>query len=248
MKHYLDNLTEIEEPNPKKFKSGNKNKSYNILAVTTGCESDFTLSPPDLVTLSQLGITILNDYSATEPINTLIAPRIMRTEKFLKCLSQVNQIVHPSYITSILKGEEVNVSDYTLEKVLGEKEVNQELGLPAESDGLSKILTSPTKGKVFNGMQINLSSNLNGGAEVITKILQAHGCEEIKVIKSVTAASIKTFIGEKEYLVFIAHKVKDSKAIINFKKLRPQGVVLDWDWCVKSIFHMQQQSFEKFML
>ncbi|CAH2355510.1 hypothetical protein CLIB1423_27S01222 [[Candida] railenensis] len=269
MKHYLDEL-QGESSTPSK-KSKVKSKAAPLMiALTTGCEQDLDLTPTKVSTLAELGITILNDFSEMHPVDTLVAPRIMRTEKFLKCLSQVNQIIHPSYISGILKkldsptsstdlttseslSKEFKIEDYTLDKILGVKAINQELGFSATSsvNGLNKLLTSSLKGKVFQNMKFNLSTNLNGGTAVITKILEAHGCSETMVVKNINPNAknvlLWTDVAENEQ-IYIAHKVKDAKAILNFKRSFPKGVVLDWDWCVKSIFKMKKEEYKKYKL
>lgn len=229
----------------------------SIVAVITGCEQELSLSRLDLVALEQVGIIILPDFSYKAPINTLIAPRIMRTEKFLKSLSQVRQVVHPSYISNLLKRlgsssvdhefatKEYKIEDFYLDKVLGRKVVNLELGMPAASrTGLAELLASDVKGNVFAGMLFNLSVNLNGGPDVIAKILEAHGCIETKVVKG---ATFKNLILTNDEAILIAHKVKDAKTIAAFKK-SCKGVVLDWDWCVNSIFKMERQEYEHYLL
>lgn len=269
MKHYLDEL-EGEGSTPSKKMKLKLKAAPLMIALTTGCEQDLDLTPAKVSALSELGITILNDYSDKQPVDTLVAPRIMRTEKFLKCLSQVNQIVHPSYISDILKkldsptsstdlttseslSKEFKVEDYTLDKILGVKAINQELGFSASSsvNGLTKLLTSSSKGKVFQDMKFNLSTNLNGGTEVITKILEAHGCSETMVVKSVSPNAKNVFLWTNESeneQIYIAHKVKDAKGILNFKRSFSKGVVLDWDWCVKLIFKMKKEEYKKYKL
>lgn len=250
---YFEDFPPLKRP---KSSSG-MSSTASIVAVTTGCEQELSLSRLDLVALEQVGIIILPDFSYKAPINTLIAPRIMRTEKFLKSLSQVRQVVHPSYISNLLKRlgsssvdhefatKEYKIEDFSLDKVLGRKAVNLELGMPAASrTGLTELLASDVKGNVFAEMLFNLSVNLNGGPEVIAKILEAHGSVETKVVKG---ATFKNLLLTNNEAILIAHKVKDAKTIATFKK-GCKGVVLDWDWCVKSIFKMKRQEYKQYQL
>lgn len=276
MKHYMEDLESSVTPTKKakiekqedggisvekdKLKSP-KTTSIHTHIITTGCELELTLGRLDIEELKRLGIKVMNDFSYNQKVDILIAPRIMRTEKFLKCLSQVTQILHPRYLSDILKKvsiskdvtwpaieKEFKATDYSLEKIIGSKLINKELGLSENDDGLQKLLSSTNKGKVFDGIRFNLSANLNGGPDVITKILEAHGCKEIKVVKSITASNMKILVKNDENVLYVAHKTKDAKTVVTFKKLCPTGIAIDWDWCVKSIFKMVKEDFGKYKL
>ena len=107
------------------------------------------------------------------------------------------------------------------------------------------------RGKLFDGISLNLSKNLNGGTEVIARILQDHGLKEFEEVPATLTK--KTPIcscihNGKEVSILIANKTKDLRLVTNFKKTYSNGVVLSWDWCVKSIFSMELQKFDEFKL
>lgn len=283
MKTYMEGLDgqakkTVEEPALKKTKQNPEietipkpqKEAHSIIAIITGCESEIVLSKKDAAKLSTIGIKVLSDFSFKYKYNTLIAPKILRTEKFLRCLHSVDKIIHPNYLVDILKkinqGEitpealflEYNILDYSLDKVLPLKELNAELGSSGKGNALQALLHSSSKGKVFEGINLNLSSSLNGGVDVIALILSDHGMTEHEVIK---AGSTSTSLGKhvlasklkgKDITIFVCHKTKDTKLInVLKKKVKEDGtnaVVVEWDWCVRCIFKMTLQPFEEFKL
>ncbi|KAK6454613.1 regulator of Ty1 transposition [Scheffersomyces xylosifermentans] len=241
---------------------------FEVIAIMTGCESEITLNRTDLSKLANVGIKVISDFSHKHAINTLIAPKILRTEKFLRSLSQVNKIVHPNYIAEVLEKIAVNetwekadlfkaisIDDYTLDKSLSVKEINTELGYSKSSkiNGLTNLTLSDKHGKLFEGLKLNLSSCLNGGVEVIAKILMDHGMTEFQTIKNnLSGNNLKKALiesSEDGKHILIAHKTKDAKLITAFKKLNLENAeVVEWDWCVKSIFKMQLESYDDYKL
>ncbi|RCK54791.1 hypothetical protein Cantr_03722 [Candida viswanathii] len=237
---------------------------FTIIAIMTGCESEIELKKSDHVHLNNLGIKIVTELkpNQTPHPNTLIAPKILRTEKFLRSLSQVDRIIHPNYLINILehvadKGKSVlkeyRIDDYALDKVI--KNIDVELGYAKGKThhGLQKLLESPNRGELFTGVNLNLSSNLNGGVPLIAKVLLDHGMSKYKEIKNALNVSnqvISSVVNGKELRILIANKKKDTRLINTFKDSfgGTQGVVLDWDWCVKSIFKMELEDMKKYAL
>ncbi|EGW33524.1 uncharacterized protein SPAPADRAFT_50397 [Spathaspora passalidarum NRRL Y-27907] len=254
MKEYMTELEHLSS-SPNKLlssppvKKHKPNKKCEIIAVMTGCESIIDLSADDIANLQNVGVEIISDLS-TQP-NTLIAPKILRTEKFLRSLAKVDHIVHPKYLIDVLKNvdkqtvlTEFNIEDYRLDKVT---KLDQELG----KNGLNNLLTSPNKGKLFQDLSFNMSSNLNGGVDVIARILHEHGMKDFHEIKSATKLAktvIDTHIESTDQVILLANKTKDTKLIAAFKKQIKNGIALEWDWCVKSIFKMQLQNLDDFKL
>ncbi|KAG7662719.1 ESC4 [[Candida] subhashii] len=261
-------IEEVEEDvasssssSPKASKTKKKKPAnYDIIAIMTGCESEINLSRTDCIKLEHLGILLIFEISKTVP-NTLIAPKILRTEKFLRSLSKVKKIIHPSYLIDLVANidkpdvmNEINIDDYSLDKII--KTTYKDLGYKKKEDGggLGKLLTSPNQGILFQDLCLNLSSNLNGGVEVISNILADHGMREHKEIKpSLTGNNlikllIECKIENETRTILVANKTKDTKLIKEFKKLIKNGIVLEWDWFVKSIFKMELQSLDQFKL
>ncbi|KGR13223.1 hypothetical protein MG5_01551 [Candida albicans P57072] len=255
---------EIEELSQSDFSKTKKKTQYHIIAIMSGCEQIIELSKSDVQKLRTIGIKIVNDIDNNTSLNTLIAPKILRTEKFLRSLSKVDKIIHPNYLVNIInhissKGDtetvfkEYRIDDYSLDKV--NKNTNLELGYSTNSkfiNGMQILLChNDKKGKLFQGMNFNLSSNLNGGIDVISRVLKDHGMNKYKEIKTpnnLSKSLIKTNYKSDEKIILIANKKKDTKLINNFKKSIKSGIILEWDWCVKSIFKMELQDFKKFQI
>lgn len=278
MKSYMEELEKTGKRKPEADDQDNKTEGkkrktaiesakpdtdIKIVAIITGCENEITLSRHDTQRLNHIGIKVLSDYSTKQGINTLIAPRILRTAKFLRSLSQVDKIVHPNYLIDILKklnsspdtsGEQISkeyrISDYSLDKVVPAKTLNEELGVTnPKENGLSTLLNTTNRGTIFQNLRINLSTNVVGGTQVISEILESHGLQEAKSVKSITAATTKSMLeGDDGRVILIAHKTRDSKMIGSFKKNLPEGIVVEWDWCVKSIFKMKLEDFDAYRL
>ncbi|GEQ67586.1 hypothetical protein JCM33374_g1251 [Metschnikowia sp. JCM 33374] len=244
---------ELGEPQPKKVKV---EKKIHLVAIMTGCEQILTLTKADMTKLSKIGISIVNDYSTKKIIDTIIAPRVLRTEKFLKSLSKAKRIVHPSFLSDILTRhsvtsltwseltKEFNIENYSLDKVVPIKQINDDLGFSGKESGLQTLL-SPDLKPVFEGYVLNLSSNLNGGADLISSILREHGLAESKTVK-LSAGTRKSGLLSMEdgTTILVAHKSKDKK----FASKLDGVTVVEWEWCVRSIFHKEAQNYEDYLV
>lgn len=210
-----------------------KSQEDKIIAIITGWDE---LSKDAINKLKTQGIVITNDY---RKVNTLIAPKILRTEKFLVSLSHVKRILHPLFLLDRSKGLIKPPQEYSLEKIIGEDTISKELGLPGNI--ISEILRKQSP--IFKPFKLNLSSNLNGGFDVLSKILRSHGVnlENLKEVNFKT--KVDSFLSKDETIVVVNPK-KDSKLIKNAKEC----IVVDWDWCVKSIFSMEIQPLEDFQV
>lgn len=249
---------EVPEGNhgaPKKKKKIDT-KVAGIVAVMTGCELFVTLHRADVVKLSKAGVQILGDYGAKKNIDTIIAPKILRTEKFLKSLTKAKQILHPSYVKDILKrlssseltweelSKEFKPSDYSLDKVTPVKQINQDLGVTLRESCLPKLLKQPA-GDVFEGVSLNLSQNLNGGADLIASILKEHGLSHLNIVKlSAGLDTTQLLTTSEQEIILVAHKTKDLKVAASLTGV----TVVDWDWCVKSIFQRDLLPRDKFLV
>lgn len=233
-----------------------KKEPTHLVAIVTGCEQELVLHRADIVKLSRIGISIVNDYSPKKVIDTIVAPRVLRTEKFLKSLSKAQRIVHPTFLLEVLARlatadlswneicKEFNMEHYALDKVVPVKQINEELGFAGKASGLPRLLAHE-HGLVFTGVKLNLSANVNGGLELIASILEAHGLKECKQVKlSGSMTKEKMLMNDDGKTIVVAHKTKDKKAISQISGL----TTVDWDWCVKSIFNGQLQAYKKYAL
>ncbi|OVF11394.1 putative regulator of Ty1 transposition protein [Clavispora lusitaniae] len=237
-----------------KTKEPKKTSDVHVVAVMTGCEQDLSLARADIVRLAHAGISIVNDYSPKKHIDTIIAPRVLRTEKFLKSLSKARRIVHPSYVADVLKrlsavelswhdlSKEFNIDDYALDKVVSVKQINIELGFVGKENALQRLLRHEN-GLVFAGVSLNLSVNLNGGPDLIASILKEHGLVDFRAVK--LNSPQKNWVQNADgATIVVAHKTKDKKFLSRIDNV----MVVDWDWCVQSIFHGHMEDLKAFAL
>lgn len=259
-----ENKENITPPSSKKSKtdeisnedSNGQVPQLNVVAVMTGCEKDIKLSRSDIQRLKHLNIKIASDVSSK--VNTLIAPKILRTEKFLSCLSFVDHIIHPNYILDLKENLDhdevltrVNLEDYSIEKVVPIKDINNDLGYSKDTkeNGIKNILNSPNQGSIFNDYKLNLSINLNGGFDVLSKILISHGVQELKSVNFKNTINSKSLIeNESGETYLVCHKTKDSKLIDYIHQNKLKVTLVEWDWCVKSIFQQKIQSVSNYKL
>lgn len=239
-------LTELEmvkrkSPAPKK----KKNDAVRYIAIITGCENIIVPTRADVVKLAHVGIILAYDFDTSKkPIDTIVAPKILRTEKFLKSLSQAERIVHPTYLMTLLSqmektpqmGEEelytlINIDNFSLDKVLSEKQVNEELGYTSPGNGLANLLSSKKLKEKMASFKLNLSSNLNGGAPLIESILMAHSLSESQIVKLSSNTKKSDLVSlENGDTIVVVHRQKDAK-------FKAKGVTtVDWNWCVKCLF------------
>ncbi|PVH16909.1 uncharacterized protein CXQ87_004467 [Candidozyma duobushaemuli] len=264
-----DNNSEIEQndigqdssrsgtPLAKKRK---KSEALEQIAIMTGCEAELTLNRADVVKLVRIGLKIVNDYESQRKVDLLVAPKVLRTEKFLKSLSQCNKIVHPHYLSDLLSSIQMNpdkspeeilalhsIEKYYLDAVVPVKQINEDLGVSAKESGLTRLLNSSNKGSVFQGLKLNLSANLNGGPDLIASILKEHGVQQTKKVKvSMNVKKSSLLANANGKVILIAHKEKDKRSS---RTLNAEGVIIvEWDWCVKSIFKSKLDEYPDYAL
>lgn len=228
---------------------GRKKQLYHIEAVCTG--SHETIKDLDKVLLGLLGIKIHEDITTSnlKKLNTVIAPKMMRTSKFLKSFSfhPLKYALRPDFLTDLLSlihsGQVttrqdmlLDLSNYTI------SEVNMEL--------LSEKTSLPKKIFERAGIhKVNLVSDVTGGVEVISSILKAHGVDEVKVVSATQMAKLDIndlAINESpehgrkaestDCLIIItkSSQVKHFKRIVKGKCKTAMAV--EWNWCISSIF------------
>lgn len=209
-------MAALELRRPDAAAPNKKPKLVKMVAILTGCEPDLVLGRADIVKLGRQGIVVASEYSAGKGIDTIVAPRILRTEKFLKSLSGAKRVLHPLYLAAVLKGSDADPADFSLDKVLSRRELERDLGGPFAN--LFKA-----RGTVFQSLRMHLSPNLNGGPALIASILKAHGAKETRAgpLAGLEAPSA----------IVVAHKSDPPVA--------HAAQVVDWDWCVRCIFQLR---------
>lgn len=241
-------------------KKRKKLEAVEQIAIMTGCEAELTLNRADIVRFARIGLKIVNDYDSQRKVDLLVAPKVLRTEKFLKSLSQCAKIVHPHYLSDLLGSIQMNpdkspeeilalhlIEKYHLDAFVPVKQINEDLGVSAKESGLTSLLKSPNKGSVFQGLKLNLSTNLNGGPDLIASILNEHGVRETKKVKvSINVKKSNLLANADGKVILIAHKEKDKRSS---RTLNAEGVIIvEWDWCVKSIFKLKLDEYHDYAL
>lgn len=115
--------------------------------------------PPSKQKAAKVGIQIVDK----PPASILVAPRILRTPKFLCGLGYVDKVVLPSWV---MRSVEKGVQD-TAAYELDDQDLKSTLKRMHELKTRNR--------KLFTGMHFNLSPKVKGGIKVATDIIRAHG-------------------------------------------------------------------------
>ncbi|CDH09957.1 uncharacterized protein ZBAI_01741 [Zygosaccharomyces bailii ISA1307] len=225
-----------------------KRLPYHINAVYTGGHND--INELDLVLLRLIGITIHNDITNENlaKLNTVIAPKKLRTAKFLKSLSfhPLKYALTPTFLKDILRiihknkraDLQLDLSKYYIPDMDQEK-LYKSTSLPTKVFERAGILT------------VNIANDIPGGIEVISSILKAHGVIETKAIPTthMNKLSPQELLanhdengiqgeGAAEYL-FLATKASQVKFLKKLAKdLNKSILAVEWDWFVTSMFQL----------
>ncbi|CAN3374881.1 hypothetical protein DIURU_002606 [Diutina rugosa] len=216
-------------------------------------------SRAELSSLSEVGIVVVGNKSGSidfDGVDTLSAPKVMRTEKFLRGLGHVKRLIHPSFFDDVLKSmaSYEAIDNYSLDKKVGAAELNSELGGDIDpKHPIATLISRRPRDGVFAGTSLNLSHNLNGGVDLIARVLHDHGMEAHQVAKGASVKSPCQFrkTGNDPDVVYICHASKDQKLVKAIKAKIDAGnnwAVVEWDWCVQCIFHMQMLPLDGFSL
>ena len=224
----------------------NELPNYDLKAVCTGCFHD-GFNEVDIEILSQLGIKIFDNINETERLNCIFAPKILRTEKFLKSLSfePLKFALQPEFIIDLLK------------LIHSKKEKPFQINLNLfdyEINGIDESIISKTKlrTKVFERANIgciNLVNDIPGGVDTIGSVLKAHGIKKINVLRS-KKCTFEDIMpndvfkqghgGIFKYVLIVtkASQVKKFTKLINDHDKNATILIVEWNWCVESIFHL----------
>lgn len=233
-----------EEKKEKSHKSANPlkkvkvepSKRYHIEAIATGWEVEFNRA--DLQLLHSLGISINKEFK--KGINAIIAPKLMRTEKFLIGLSYpLKHIVSPEFVKQVIQLSKSESPLPEPEEYAIDPQLVAELTTLSLSELTNRCHKESNNKGLFHNMSLNITAKLPGGATTVQKILKAHGCKEVKVIKTMKEMkSMKVFkSGEQTMLISNENGMND-----RFKQLceeeNTKGKIVEWDWVITSLFTM----------
>jgi hypothetical protein len=251
-----DEVVNSEKPKKKEIskKLNTTGKPYRIAAIVTGF--DGTLSNIDKRELKKIGITILENPNKT--LNCIIAPSLLRTQKFLTALSfDPEYFLEPLFLTDVLgtldsvskigdfESIAPKVDNYDIWKYVDfDKDIKPKRLFHKDTNKNQAIENlKRSKSGLFDDFVFNLSSGLNGGFDIIKPILKSFGCKTCSNFKdsskTVAVNTSKTVNGISDVAILVCG-VGENKIQKHFVSLCEESaknyVILEWDALVCAIF------------
>lgn len=245
-------ITAAEEEASKIIKKNSiSNKTnYNLHAIHTGC-NDLVINDIEKELLRKVGIVLYDDIKDDnlDILNGIIAPKKLRTVKFLKSYSfkPLKFIIQPNFIKDILKalqngkfGEPYGIDKYRIK----DKDI----------DSIKIMKRTQEKEKIFERANVDCINIIDDdkipGAS-IKSILESHGIKNIKIVPKTFEKKdlVKNGDACKYIYILIVNKGTQVK---RFKKvMKPDNsktkdsknndetyMAIKWDWCVDTIFNL----------
>lgn len=229
---------------------------YDMNAICTGSHED--IGELDKVLLEKIGIRVHEEITKENlsVLNTIIAPKQMRTAKFLKSFAfhPLKHALKPEFLSDLLHlvrelrpfpQLSLDLSDYSIPGV--------------DTGRLLEMTSHPTK--IFDRaglLSVNLVSDITGGVEVITSILKSHGIREVKVVPTtrMNKLTFKDLIMNESPGPNPTQSVPDCVMIVtkssqvkHFKRLVKNNctaaMAVEWNWCISSIFALDVDYTDK---
>lgn len=217
------------------------NKRYDFRIMLTGGVDE---SEYNVLSLGSLGIHIENN---TSKVNVLIAPRIVRTEKFLTCLGNgLKYILHPKFLEDVVRKDNIKVEDYSLDNY------NANLDLPISVKELLKRQQEIIgNGKLFKHFKFNVTSNVAVSSSILNRILKGNGMtSKAKTFRSPGRFTIKSLEqSDNGFYYMIANRDSDHELIDKFYSVcKEKGIAVEWNWIVAGLFEMRLDNHEEFTI
>jgi len=231
---------------------------YDIRAIQTSCLDK--ISKLDIEILRILGIRLFNEIKESYHLNSIFAPKVLRTKKFLQSLSfsPLKYALKPDFVDDLIKnirrGGKIRDLFETIEELrdfASGKPIAYYV-IPEITDIVKSRTTLPTKVFQRVGIEtVNIFGDIAGGTNTITDILKSHGIQNVNILNSkFTADDIlkNEHIQGEEIIpdyILIATKRSQVKRLmpmleIEGTPLNPGTVyVVEWDWFVKAIFNLE---------
>ncbi|ODQ77439.1 hypothetical protein BABINDRAFT_163462 [Babjeviella inositovora NRRL Y-12698] len=233
---------------------------FDITLIATGM--DFEITRQQQQQLARIGVKVVKTVAHADVI---VSPKILRTEKFLRGLANgLKYVLHPSFIEDVIEYYVDNdepkvpfpIEKYSLD-VKTPEAVAEFLGDISLSELLQRARKCQESGGLFHDVVLNFSKNLPGGANVISGVMGDHGCSTANCIKVATLKDLKHLKRAETtdlvaYVLCAATKKEDTKLVESFGRLMESegtlGVVVQWNWVVLSIFHMELLPFSEYTI
>ncbi|GME77617.1 unnamed protein product [[Candida] boidinii] len=229
------------------------NKPYSLVTVLTGCDSDFTKA--DLRILNRVGIKVIDH--PTQEMNCIVAPSILRTEKFLKSLSMgPDYILTPLFIFDVLgtmdsynnkitdfESYKPHVDNYSISNSIDfskDSKIRDLFENPTLGEENIRLLIKNArsiKGSLFKDINFTISSKIPGGFKLISSIVGSFGGVNPQVFEKKTK-KIDIVDDKVNYLLCSPDEdnlIESFKKIVSGNKFR----VIEWNWVIRSIFNMK---------
>ena len=236
---------------------------YNIRCVTTQCLDELTSLDKEILKL--IGIEIFDEINESniKILNGVIAPRRLRTLKFLLSLSfePLEYALKPQFITDILdtikKGQNLSnkLSSLDLKKYYIPE---VDISILQKTKLMSKVFS---RGNITN---INISSNMQGGTKTLKTILESHGIKDVNVLKKKfsiddivrngnysietveNSGRIRNRIPQYILITDQQSQMKQFKTtLLKHDKETKDILIVEWNWCVQCIFSLDV-SYDKY--
>jgi hypothetical protein len=114
--------------------------------------------------LRMLGIALTTN---PEEVDILVAPRLLRTRKFVSALASAPRVVDMTYLETALKGKLIKTPD-----LLHDREGEERMGFRLK-DALQRA--QENQGKLLRGWSIFVTKDVNGGFETFKEIVTVNG-------------------------------------------------------------------------
>lgn len=227
----IDQLGDREDNRPTKRSKRSKmperslNKMYDIRAVCTNCLK--TLSARDKKVLSQLGIDIRDTLS--DDINTIVAPRRVKTEKFLKALAlpTLAHVITPGFVERVLKLHKAEKLHEAPQLKLGQYQLSD---IPMGVNNRNGLFQK------FGIYTINLVNDIPVGTNQIRSILEYHGLTTNILPSRFSLEDLKAQgMDHKIRYILVAHRASQVHRLSKLVDNRPV-LAVQWDWLVNCMF------------
>ncbi|CCK67844.1 uncharacterized protein KNAG_0A01550 [Huiozyma naganishii CBS 8797] len=232
-------------PHEKPIDNRDSHRPYQIEAVTTNCLERLTAEEKQR--LGELGVSLHDDVATATPhrqLNCIIAPKRLRTVKFLTSLSfhPLQYALVPQFVEDLLAlNEKPPIDEYP-------DAGDPQYRIPEVDPSVMALSALPARVFPRAGIhRVNLAHDIAGGSTVVAGILRAHGIQETRTLprKFQEGDILKNEAGgttEAAAPDYVLVATRPSQAR-RFQQLTGHAaataLVVEWNWCVQSIFDLQ---------
>ncbi|SMN22366.1 similar to Saccharomyces cerevisiae YHR154W RTT107 Protein implicated in Mms22-dependent DNA repair during S phase [Maudiozyma saulgeensis] len=234
---------------------------YDIRAIQTSCLDK--ISKLDMEILRILGIQLFSEIHESYHLNSIFAPKVLRTKKFLQSLSfsPLKYALKPDFIDDLLKnirrGGKSRDTFETIEELRDNAsgKLLSYYAIPEIPEIIKTRTTLPTKVFEREGIEtVNIFADIAGGTNTITDILKSHGIQHVNILNSKFTADeiLKNEHVRREeeneiipdYIVIVTKRsqVKRLTPMLEIEgtPLNTSNVsIVEWDWFVKAMFNLE---------